>query len=894
MTSIRYLPISLALVLALIASIHILQPAAAQTGCGVALITASPVTGSWASDCLSENRPVSDEGRGPGDYYARFYSLRVTETAEVTITLESKTTDTYLYLFTEQGEYVDENDDIDYDNDILNSRITRTLEPNDYTIEATTYYAEKDGDFTLTIDGIDFTAQQERAALTALYNATNGDNWTSNDNWLTAAPLSDWHGVTTNDDGRVTKLELEGNGLTGVIPPDLGNLANLLTLTFDANDLTGEIPSELGSIASLQTLHLAGNQLTGAIPSGLGNLSNLSSLGLSRNQLTGIVPAELGNLTALNSLYLESNRLTGQLPAELTRLGNLDLLHFNDNAGLCAPADDAFQTWLQSIANVSGDTCEDDDTAPTPTPSPTATPSPTPTPTPGPLPSPCSEQVSNFGTFSSALTSYCTSEHRTAFGDHYARHFILSVSQPTTVEVLVNSRSIDTYIFLLDAGGEVIVDIDDYIGRNAGFRETLQTGLYTVEVTTFKSAQTGDFDITFSRPELDALKVLYESTGGADWARKDNWLTNAPLSEWEGVSADGEGRVTQLNLIANNLKGAIPPELGDLAHLEGLYLGRNELSGRIPGELGDLYRLEALMLSDNELTGRIPAQLGKLESLHELYLSRNELSGSIPATLGRLDNLYRLHMAVNQLSGSIPRELGNLANLRQLSISDNSLTGSIPPQLANLDKLTHLYLWGNELTSGGFFLRLGDMDSLQFLDIGGNRIAGEQVLSELDDMHNLTGLGLHDADLADSDLLDYMDDLQALDLEFLNLRSNDLSDPRILVGLSRITTIQRFAINDNDFSGQLPRSMTNLTLMRIFYFNDNRGLCAPADAEFQNWLTSIRNFRGPTCGASSGATETSAPASHSARAFTVSADASEHSISEAHSLSLLESIQPGD
>ena len=255
------------------------------------------------------------------------------------------------------------------------------------------------------------------------------------------------------------------------------------------------------------------------------------------------------------------------------------------------------------------------------------------------------------------------------------------------------------------------------------------------------------------------------------------------------------------------------------------------------------------MLSDNELTGRIPAQLGNLANLRELYLSRNQLGGSIPATLGRLNNLHRLHMAANELSGSIPRDLGNLSNLRQLSMSDNSLTGSIPPHLANLDNLTHLYLWGNELTSGSFFLHLGDMDSLQFLDIGGNRIAGAQMLPELEELDNLTGLGLHDSDLTDDDLLDYMDDFQALDLEFLNLRSNDLSDPQILVGLSRITTLQRLAINDNDFSGQLPRSMTALTLMRILHFDDNKGLCAPADAEFQEWLQSIENVEGETCGA---------------------------------------------
>ena len=152
-----------------------------------------------------------------------------------------------------------------------------------------------------------------------------------------------------------------------------------------------------------------------------------------------------------------------------------------------------------------------------------------PHPTPPPAPSECSEHISDFGTYERALTSDCTSENRTAFGDHYARQFTFTLSHPTTVEVVIRSQYIDTHIFVTDDEGETIVDIDDYIGRNAGFRKALQPGTYSVEVTTFRSAQTGDFTITFGRPEFDALKALYESTGGTGWARKDNWLSDAPL-----------------------------------------------------------------------------------------------------------------------------------------------------------------------------------------------------------------------------------------------------------------------------------------------------------------------------------------------------------------------------
>ena len=39
----------------------------------------------------------------------------------------------------------------------------------------------------------------DRAALVALYNATDGPNWVINENWLTDAPLGEWYGVDTDD-----------------------------------------------------------------------------------------------------------------------------------------------------------------------------------------------------------------------------------------------------------------------------------------------------------------------------------------------------------------------------------------------------------------------------------------------------------------------------------------------------------------------------------------------------------------------------------------------------------------------------------------------------------------------------------------------------------------------
>ena len=55
----------------------------------------------------------------------------------------------------------------------------------------------------------------DRGVLVALYNATDGDNWTVRTNWLSDRPVGEWYGVTTDGDGRVTGLALSDNNLHG-------------------------------------------------------------------------------------------------------------------------------------------------------------------------------------------------------------------------------------------------------------------------------------------------------------------------------------------------------------------------------------------------------------------------------------------------------------------------------------------------------------------------------------------------------------------------------------------------------------------------------------------------------------------------------------------------------
>ena len=210
------------------------------------------------------------------------------------------------------------------------------------------------------------------------------------------------------------------------------------------------------------------------------------------------------------------------------------------------------------------------------------------------------------------------------------------------------------------------------------------------------------------------LVTFYESAAGAHWKNRTNWLNERVhhCDGWYGVTcSDGPvRRVVVLNLPANQLKGEIPPDLGNLSRLQALNLAANQLGGGIPPELGRLSRLQALSLAANPLSGPIPPELGRLSQLEYLNLAGDQLSGNIPPELGLLSDLRALYLFANPLSGEIPPEVGNLAKLQYLYLFANQLSGDVPPELNHLSRLQILYLNDNR------FVHLPEMNKLVNLE----------------------------------------------------------------------------------------------------------------------------------------------------------------------------------
>ena len=111
----------------------------------------------------------------------------------------------------------------------------------------------------------------------------DGTNWTTNTNWSSEEPLSSWSGVTTNSDGRVTRLVLNNNGLDGTLPTALGDLSALEYLDLRDNALSGALPSALADLTNLTSLLLTQSRaLTGPLPDGLRELADLNTVNIEK------------------------------------------------------------------------------------------------------------------------------------------------------------------------------------------------------------------------------------------------------------------------------------------------------------------------------------------------------------------------------------------------------------------------------------------------------------------------------------------------------------------------------------------------------------------------------------------------------------------------------------
>ncbi len=316
-------------------------------------------------------------------------------------------------------------------------------------------------------------------------------------------------------------------------------------------------------------------------------------LDLAANQLNGEIPTELGNLSNLKLLYISDNNLTGALPQSLTGISGLESFHFHNNPGLCAPIDEAFQTWLQGIDEVRGSSCAPEDSA--------------------------EDREVLVGLYDGLD------------GENWTNSTNWLTERPVREWHGVTS----------DASGRVDGLLLEWNGMTGELPKELGT------LTSLKRLELGNNNLTGEIPkELGNLSNL------ETLLLHSNRLDGEIPTELVHLS-----NLEALVLSSNQLTGEIPDTLSSLTNLRVLTLDVNQLTGEIPNVLGNLTKLELLALSANRLSGEIPTELGNLSNLVTLLLGFNWLTGEIPEELGNLSNLGKLTLYDNQFSGCIPVKL---------------------------------------------------------------------------------------------------------------------------------------------------------------------------------------------------------------------------------------------
>ncbi|KAG6696168.1 hypothetical protein I3842_09G134700 [Carya illinoinensis] len=596
----------------------------------------------------------------------------------------------------------------------------------------------------------------DQSALLALkfgISHPNPDHNILASNWSTNTSVCNWIGITCGSrHHRVIALNLSYMGLEGTIPPHIGNLSFLVSLTlrnnsfhgslpnelsrlyrlknlnFGFNNFNGEIPSSLGLLSKLRGLVLIGNRFTGAIPQSLSNMSSLERIGLAFNGFSGYIPSSLFNIPTLQAIDLEDNKLSGRLPSTLfsckqlqffsvwlnnftgrvpPAIGNLTMLMTlylaeNNFAG-AIPNEIGYLQNLEEL-NIGGNHFSG--------------------PIPfeifnistlqiigmssnnlsGPLPS-------NLGLFLPNLQDLLLG------GNELSGTIPSSISNASQLTLLELSRNSFSGFIPNTIGNLALLQALNLGRNNLTIGSPKMNSLFS-SLSNCKYLET----LSFALNPLNA--ILPNSIGNLSTSLQIFFLGGCNIKGSIFQDIGNLSSLTSLDLGNNDLVGLIPTAWGKLGMLQGLYLHNNRLQGPIPSNLCHLKSLFQLSLTGNELVGQIPECINNLALLRYLYLSSNKLTSTVPLTLWSMTDMLEVDLSSNSLSGPLSLELGNMKVLRKLNFSNNRLSGDIPMTIGSLKDLYLLALAGN-LFEGSIPKSFGDLVSLELLDVSSNNLSGE-------------------------------------------------------------------------------------------------------------------------------------------------------------------------
>ncbi|KAK8923470.1 putative receptor protein kinase TMK1 [Platanthera zijinensis] len=375
-----------------------------------------------------------------------------------------------------------------------------------------------------------------------------------------------WTGVSCSG-GRVTGINLRGQGISGTLPSSLSSLTGLQSLFLPGNQLSGPLPS-LSSLATLQAISVDSNLFSSVPPTFFSGLSALQKISLDDNpfdpwelpdsfadcplvsvsasnaSITGKLPDFFDRLSSLQSFRLSYNNLSGPLPTSLSGSPIRELFLNNQQGSKLSGRIDVIGQmehlsllWLQSNAFS------------------------------GPIPDLSNlTSLQSFNVRDNALTGVVPNSLITA----------------STLQNISLSNN-DLQGPMPKFGSSVLADIQK--GNNFCLPEAMACDVKVMQLLAMAEG--------FGYP---AMLASY-------------WTGNDPCgggSAWFGVICDQHGTIVTLNFANQHLEGCISPDMANISSLVKVILNNNSLTGVIPGSLTTLPHLQLLDVSYNQLTGNIP------------------------------------------------------------------------------------------------------------------------------------------------------------------------------------------------------------------------------------------------------------------------------------------------
>ncbi|CUG87398.1 GP46-like surface antigen, putative [Bodo saltans] len=342
-----------------------------------------------------------------------------------------------------------------------------------------------------------------------------------------------------------------------------------------------------------------------------------------------------------------------------------------------------------------------------------------------------------------------------------------------------------------------------------------------------------------SLQDRSALAALYSATGGASsWIVSPSWNPlddSSDFCRWYGVTCSEGGRVTQLILAANGLRGTIPPELGNATELEFVDFSMNSLSGTLPTELSFCQQLNTLYLHSNVLTGTIPSTYASWKGSNlEFDVSNNKLIGTISEQFSSWDG-FRFLVTNNSLSGTLPGSLSNWTKLIRFLVNGNQFTGTLPESYSAWTSLRQFAAESNSLTGTlpAAFSRWST--SLQEFSCQTNRLSGT-LPPEFSAWTGISAFDVFDNSLSGTLPSAYS---SWSSLTFFRAASNPLTGA-LPSSYSAWRNIQQILIYATSISGSLPHEWSQLaTLNSLLLFQNQLSGTLPESFASLSKLTAL-------------------------------------------------------